>query len=96
MERAEDVLTHKRLLKLAEESHDLPAFDVRIVQVNQISIVCLVLSFIFFKNLQREEEKNPIKKQGLEYIFFFYSVVIAVKYEALIFITIFKVGICIV
>ena len=33
VERAEDVLTHKRLLKLAEESVNQPAFDVRIVQV---------------------------------------------------------------
>ncbi|XP_030485929.2 serine/threonine-protein kinase STY8 [Cannabis sativa] len=35
VERAEDVLTHKRLLKLAEESLIQPAFDVRIVQVYQ-------------------------------------------------------------
>ncbi|XP_062073575.1 serine/threonine-protein kinase STY8-like [Humulus lupulus] len=33
VERAEDVLTHKRLLKLAEQSLLQPAFDVRIVQV---------------------------------------------------------------
>lgn len=36
VERAEDVLTHKRLLKLAEESVDHPAFDVRTVQVHPV------------------------------------------------------------
>ncbi|PKI74440.1 hypothetical protein CRG98_005204, partial [Punica granatum] len=33
-ERAEDVLMHKRLLKLAEIPANRPAFDVRLVQVN--------------------------------------------------------------
>ncbi|KAG8497647.1 hypothetical protein CXB51_008852 [Gossypium anomalum] len=33
VERAEDVLTHKRLLHLAEDPANLPVFDVRIVQV---------------------------------------------------------------
>ncbi|OMO83444.1 hypothetical protein COLO4_22506 [Corchorus olitorius] len=33
VERAEDVLTHKRLLHLAEDPANRPAFDVRIVQV---------------------------------------------------------------
>ncbi|KAL5557456.1 hypothetical protein UlMin_039692 [Ulmus minor] len=36
VERAEDVLTHKRLLKLAEDSANHPAFDVRIVQVHPV------------------------------------------------------------
>lgn len=36
VERAEDVLTHKRLLKLAEEYADQPAFDVRVVQVHPV------------------------------------------------------------
>ncbi|CAA7391469.1 unnamed protein product [Spirodela intermedia] len=33
VERAQDVLMHKRLLQLAMESSNMPAFDVRIVQV---------------------------------------------------------------
>ncbi|XP_059656422.1 serine/threonine-protein kinase STY8-like [Cornus florida] len=34
VERAEDVLTHKRLLHLAEDRANRPAFDVRLVQVH--------------------------------------------------------------
>ncbi|XP_027180097.1 serine/threonine-protein kinase STY8-like isoform X1 [Coffea eugenioides] len=34
VERAEDVLTHKRLLLLAEDPDNRPAFDVRLVQVH--------------------------------------------------------------
>lgn len=34
VERAEDVLTHKRLLQLAEDPANRPAFEVRLVQVN--------------------------------------------------------------
>ncbi|TYH78664.1 hypothetical protein ES332_D03G004900v1 [Gossypium tomentosum] len=37
VERAEDVLTHKRLLHLAEDPANLPVFDVRIVQVYPVS-----------------------------------------------------------
>ncbi|TYI88752.1 hypothetical protein E1A91_D03G005100v1 [Gossypium mustelinum] len=37
VERAEDVLTHKRLLHLAEDPSNLPVFDVRIVQVYPVS-----------------------------------------------------------
>lgn len=33
VERAEDVLTHKRLLELAEDPVNRPAFEVRLVQV---------------------------------------------------------------
>lgn len=33
VERAEDVLTHKRLLQLAEHPANRPAFEVRLVQV---------------------------------------------------------------
>jgi hypothetical protein len=33
VERAEDVLTHKRLLELAEDPANRPAFEVRLVQV---------------------------------------------------------------
>ncbi|XP_041019741.1 serine/threonine-protein kinase STY17-like isoform X1 [Juglans microcarpa x Juglans regia] len=36
-ERAEDVLTHKRLLQLAEDPANRPAFDVRLVQVYPIA-----------------------------------------------------------
>jgi hypothetical protein len=38
VERAEDVLTHKRLLHLAEDPSLRPAFDVRLVQVHPTSI----------------------------------------------------------
>lgn len=34
VERAEDVLTHKRLLHLAQDPANRPVFDVRLVQVN--------------------------------------------------------------
>lgn len=33
VERAEDVLTHKRLLQLAEDPANRPVFEVRLVQV---------------------------------------------------------------
>lgn len=34
VERAEDVLTHKRLLHLARDPANRPAFEVRLVQVH--------------------------------------------------------------
>ncbi|CAI0381313.1 unnamed protein product [Linum tenue] len=37
VERAEDVLTHKRLLQLAEDPANRPAFEVRLVQVFPVS-----------------------------------------------------------
>lgn len=37
VERAEDVLTHRRLLHLAHDPANRPAFDVRLVQVHPIS-----------------------------------------------------------
>ncbi|KAK8716852.1 hypothetical protein V6N13_044147 [Hibiscus sabdariffa] len=37
VERAEDVLTHKRLLHLAEDPANRPAFEVRVVQVYPVS-----------------------------------------------------------
>ncbi|XP_043810046.1 serine/threonine-protein kinase STY17 isoform X2 [Manihot esculenta] len=37
VERAEDVLTHKRLLQLAEDPANRPAFEVRLVQVYPVS-----------------------------------------------------------
>lgn len=39
VERAEDVLTHKRLLHLARDPANRPAFEVRLVQVNYYYIV---------------------------------------------------------
>ncbi|XVE87494.1 hypothetical protein DITRI_Ditri18aG0122200 [Diplodiscus trichospermus] len=39
VERAEDVLTHKRLLHLAEDPANRPVFEVRIVQVYPVSTV---------------------------------------------------------
>ena len=38
MERAEDVLTHKRLLHLAHDPVNRPAFEVRLVQVMQLTL----------------------------------------------------------
>lgn len=38
VERAEDVLTHKRLLHLAEDPASRPAFDVRLVQVKHADL----------------------------------------------------------
>jgi len=51
VERAEDVLAHKRLLKLAEDPASRPAFQVRLVQViktlmnRNIRLFSLVLYF---------------------------------------------------
>lgn len=36
VERAEDVITHKRVLQMAEDPDNRPAFDVRLVQVNML------------------------------------------------------------
>lgn len=38
VERAEDVLTHKRLLHLAHDPANRPAFEVRLVQVSPWSL----------------------------------------------------------
>lgn len=43
MERAEDVLLHKKLLHLAHDPVNRPAFDVRLVQVSLILLDCLIL-----------------------------------------------------
>lgn len=39
LERAEDVLTHKRLLDLARNPANRPAFEVRLVQVRSCYVV---------------------------------------------------------
>jgi hypothetical protein len=44
VERAEDVLTHKRLLRLAHDPANRPAIEIRLVQVT--SIYWLVMFFI--------------------------------------------------
>lgn len=49
MERAEDVLTHKRLLQLAEDPSNCPVVEVRLVQVLQCVLV--VMSVGWAKNL---------------------------------------------
>ena len=36
VERAEDVLTHKRLLRLAHDPANRPAIEIRLVQVTSI------------------------------------------------------------
>ena len=48
VERAEDVLTHQRLLKLAEDPATRPVFEVRCVQVIEKHLSFLSLSLIFF------------------------------------------------
>lgn len=48
VERAEDVLTHKRLLQLAEDPANRPAFDVRPVQVNMFAFTRLSFFAFFF------------------------------------------------
>ena len=42
VERAEDVLAHKRLLQFAEDPANQPAFQVRSVQVNTYAFVGIV------------------------------------------------------
>ncbi|XP_039134850.1 serine/threonine-protein kinase STY46-like [Dioscorea cayenensis subsp. rotundata] len=42
VERAEDVLTHKRLLQLAHDPANRPAFEVRVVQVSPVHDVNLI------------------------------------------------------
>ncbi|KAK7812948.1 serine/threonine-protein kinase sty17, partial [Quercus suber] len=42
VDRAEDVLTHKRLLQLAEDPANRPAFDVRLVHVNMFAFTRLI------------------------------------------------------
>jgi len=44
VERAEDVLTHKRLLRLAHDPANRPAIEIRLVQVT--SIYWFVMFFI--------------------------------------------------
>lgn len=39
VERAEDVLTHKRLLHLARDPLNRPVFEVRVVQVSEFIAV---------------------------------------------------------
>lgn len=40
VERAEDVLTHKKLLQLAEDPANRPVFEVRVVQVTMQAWTC--------------------------------------------------------
>lgn len=51
VERAEDVLTHKRLLQLAKDPANRPAFEVRIVQVNTPVFISLLHTDILFEIL---------------------------------------------
>lgn len=59
-ERAEDVLMHKRLLKLAEDPANRPAFDVRLVQVSSIHLsgIGMFLSFYFIDFMPTSRGKN--------------------------------------
>lgn len=43
MERAEDVLIHKRLLQLAEDPRNYPVLEVRLVQV--LKCFCFLIFF---------------------------------------------------
>lgn len=67
VERAEDVLTHKRLLELAEDPANRPAFEVRLVQVYPIangSSVDSVHSDSSMKEDAQSSFNNP-NKQGI-------------------------------
>lgn len=48
VERAEDVLTHKRLLHLACDPSKRPAFDVRLVQVNYYLLSFVILIYFVY------------------------------------------------
>lgn len=60
MERAEDVLTHKRLLQLAEDPANRPAFDVRPVQVNMFTFTRLSFFAFFLMNKPQCDWKHDI------------------------------------
>ncbi|XP_059438560.1 serine/threonine-protein kinase STY17 [Corylus avellana] len=67
VERAEDVLTHKRLLELAEDPANRPAFEVRLVQVYPIAngnSVDSVYSDSSMKEDAQSSFNNP-SKQGI-------------------------------
>ncbi|PON49961.1 Mitogen-activated protein kinase kinase kinase [Parasponia andersonii] len=65
VERAEDVLTHKRLLKLAQDSLDQPAFDVRILQVYPVLIGNSIDSDASMKEDAQSSYYHPTKQQGI-------------------------------
>ena len=48
VERAEDVLTHKRLLHLAHDPANRPAFEVRLVQAISFCILFHILITVSF------------------------------------------------
>ncbi|PON82678.1 Mitogen-activated protein kinase kinase kinase [Trema orientale] len=64
VERAEDVLTHKRLLKLAQDSLDQPAFDVRILQVYPVLNGNSIDSDASMKE-DAQSSYHPTKQQGI-------------------------------
>ena len=47
VERAEDVLTHKRLLQLAHDPTRRPAFEVRLVQVCWFYEACILITWCY-------------------------------------------------
>ncbi|KAF5453851.1 hypothetical protein F2P56_023569 [Juglans regia] len=66
-ERAEDVLTHKRLLQLAEDPDNRPAFDVRLVQVYPIASGNSIDSVHSDSSMKEDAQSsyNNFSKQGI-------------------------------
>ncbi|KAK9047888.1 hypothetical protein SSX86_033150, partial [Deinandra increscens subsp. villosa] len=46
VERAEDVITHKRVLKMAEDPANRPAFEVRLVQVGLLQFATVFCALV--------------------------------------------------
>ncbi|KAG6646382.1 serine/threonine-protein kinase STY17-like isoform X3 [Carya illinoinensis] len=67
VERAEDVLTHKRLLQLAEDPANRPAFDVRLVQVYPIASGNSIDSVHSDSSMKEDAQSsyNNLSKQGI-------------------------------
>ncbi|KAG6701842.1 hypothetical protein I3842_07G006000 [Carya illinoinensis] len=67
VERAEDVLTHKRLLQLAEDPANRPAFDVRLVQFYPIASGNSIDSVHSDSSMKEDPQSsyNNLSKQGI-------------------------------
>ncbi|XP_004512230.1 serine/threonine-protein kinase STY17 [Cicer arietinum] len=68
VERAEDVLAHKRLLKLAEDPANRPAFQVRLVQVYPFANANYIDSSVHSDTSEKEDAQSSLNyslKQGI-------------------------------
>ncbi|KAK3224421.1 hypothetical protein Dsin_011446 [Dipteronia sinensis] len=66
VERAEDVLTHKRLLHLAEDPANRPVFEVRVVQVYSVTNGQTIDSVHSDTSLQEDAQSSyNLSKQGV-------------------------------